>query len=107
MAYTFVSDARYRMPTHFRPATGPRRGRECYGLSRETSPQSTSASGSFLTEREALEAHLPPGFTVGAEAVVTVSATSMTEIDWLAGRGYNTLGVSWPAIFRGEKDQVA
>jgi hypothetical protein len=31
----------------------------------------------------------------------------MTEIDWLAGRGYNILGVSWPATFRGEKDQAS
>ena len=30
----------------------------------------------------------------------------MTEIEWLAGRGYNTLGVSFPAIFNGERDRA-
>jgi hypothetical protein len=30
----------------------------------------------------------------------------MTEIDWLAGRGYNTLGVSFPAIFAGKRDRA-
>ena len=31
----------------------------------------------------------------------------MTEIEWLAGRGYNTLGVSFPARFDGEVDRVS
>jgi hypothetical protein len=30
----------------------------------------------------------------------------MTEIEWLAGRGYNTLGVSFPAIFTGKRDRA-
>lgn len=107
MSYTFLSGAMYRMPTHFGPATGPRRGPDGQGFACEDSPKSTNVSVSFLTEREALEAHMPPGFTVGAEPVVTVSATYMTEIDWLAGRGYNILGVSWPAIFQGEKDRAS
>src|SRR5687767_5387291 len=102
MSYTFHSGAMYRMPTHFGPATGPRRGPDGQGFACENSPQSTSVSVSFLSERAALEAHLPPGFTVGAEPLVTVAATYMTEIDWLAGRCYNILGVSWPAHFHGQ-----
>jgi hypothetical protein len=107
MPYTFLPNTMYRMPTHFGPATGPRRGPDGQRFSGENSPKSTSVSVSFLTEREALEAHMPPGFTVGAQPVVTITATYLTEIDWLAGRGYNTLGVSWPAHFRGEQDQVS
>jgi hypothetical protein len=38
--------------------------------------------------------------------VVTVAASYITEIEWLAGRGYNTLGVSFPAIFQGERDRA-
>jgi hypothetical protein len=30
----------------------------------------------------------------------------MTEIEWLAGRGYNTLGVSFPAIYTGQRDRA-
>ena len=37
---------------------------------------------------------------------MTVAATYMKEIAWLAGRGYNTLGVSFPATFTGEEDEV-
>jgi len=30
----------------------------------------------------------------------------MTDIDWLAGRGYTMIHVWWPVIFKGEQDQV-
>ena len=30
----------------------------------------------------------------------------MKEIEWLAGRGYNTLGVSFPVVFEGEVDRA-
>jgi quinol monooxygenase YgiN len=30
----------------------------------------------------------------------------MTEIEWLAGRGYNLLGISFPAIFAGTHDRA-
>ena len=49
---------------------------------------------------------MPEHFEVGAEPVVSVSASYMTEIEWLAGRGYNVLGVSFPAIFNGERDRA-
>lgn len=32
--------------------------------------------------------------------------TYMTEIPWLAGRGYNTLGVSFPVEFTGKQDKA-
>ena len=49
---------------------------------------------------------LPPGFALSGEPVVSVSASYITEIEWLAGRGYNTLGVSFPARYQGEQDQA-
>jgi len=49
---------------------------------------------------------LPEGFEVGAEPVVTVELSYMTEIEWLAGRGYDILGVSFPAIFNGKQDRA-
>ena len=30
----------------------------------------------------------------------------MTEIEWLAGRGYNTLGVTFPVVFQGKRDRA-
>ena len=36
------------------------------------------------------------------EPVATVFASYMTEIEWLAGRGYNVLGVTIPVTFTGK-----
>jgi hypothetical protein len=96
----------YRMPTHFGPRTGPRQGPDGRKFENKDTPKSTSIAVSFLTNREQLEALLPERFELAGEAVITVAATYMTEIEWLAGRGYNTLGISFPAIFKGEQDQV-
>lgn len=96
----------YRMPTHFGPATGPRQGPDGRTFDCKENPKSTSLAVSFVTDPAPLAALLPPGFSLIGEPVVTVAATYMTEIEWLAGRGYNTLGVSFPAAFDGEKDHV-
>ncbi len=106
MSYTFVPNQMYRMPTHFGPATGPRRGPDGRKFLCEDNPKSIALSVSFLSNRRQLEALLPPGFTLHGDPVVTVSATYMKEIEWLAGRGYNVLGVTIPAKFNGKKDQV-
>ncbi len=106
MPYTLQRDAMYRMPTHFGPRTGPRRGPDGRGFDCIDSPKSMSYSVSYLTHAAAAEAVLPPGFTLNGEPVVTVSATYMKEIDWLAGRGYNTLGASLPVTYSGQVDNV-
>jgi hypothetical protein len=103
---TYIPGEWYRMPIYFGPATGPRRGPEGITFDNKDAPKSTSISVSFLSRREQLQKLLPPGFTVGAEPVVTVTATYYTEIPWLAGRGYNTLGVSIPVVFKGTRDRA-
>ena len=70
-------------------------------------PYSVIYSVSFLSNSEQLERFLPPGFSLDGEPVVTVSATYMTQVEWLAGRGYNTLGVSFPARYEGDVDQIS
>ena len=107
MPYSFQPDAMYRMPTHFGPRTGPRRGPDGRGFDCINSPKSCSYSVSYQTHASALEALLPPGFALNGEAVVTVSATYIKEIDWLAGRGYNTLGASIPVTYTGQVDRVS
>lgn len=107
MPYRFQPGKVYRMPTHFGPSLGPRQSEGGRRFDNRDSPRTTIISVSFLTNREQLDELLPEGFEVGAEPIVTVSASYMKEIAWLAGRGYNTLGVSFPAIFHGEQDQAA
>lgn len=106
MAYEFVPNRMYRMPTHFGPVTGPRQGPDGGRYACVETPKTTAISVSFLTKSEGLTPLLPPGFALAGEPVVTVTASYITEIEWLAGRGYNTLGVSFPAVFTGAVDQV-
>jgi len=107
MSYKFQPGRMYRMPTHFGPSLGPRQGEGSRKFANLDSPKVTALSVSFLTNREQLEDLLPEGFEVGAEPVVTVQVSYMTEIEWLAGRGYNTIGVSFPAVFNGKEDHAA
>lgn len=107
MTYQFDPDQMYRMPTHFGPRTGPRRGPDGRKFECRDNPYSTSFSLSFLSSSAQLEKFLPPGFSLDGEPIVTVSASYMTEIEWLAGRGYNTLGVSFPVRFEGEVDRLS
>ena len=106
MSYTFQPGKMYRMPTHFGPATGPRQGPDGRKFANIDTPKNTNISISFLTDAAALKAMLPPCFTLDGEPIVTIFAKYMTEIEWLAGRGYSMLGIRFPAAFNGVKDHV-
>ncbi len=104
MAHPETAPDMLRMPTCFGLATGPRRGPDGRVFPNIDSPKSVSHTIQFRTSPEQLQALCPPGFTLGHAPVVTVTATYMTEIEWLAGRGYNTLGASFPVVFQGDRD---
>ena len=106
MPYKLQPGRMYMMPTHFGPAAGPRQGPDGRRFEGLDSPRTTSYSVSFLTRSEQLEALLPVGFRLAGDPVVTVTVSYMTEIEWLAGRGYNTLGVSFPAEYSGKRDRA-
>lgn len=93
-----------RMPTCFGLATGPRRGPDGRVFQNIDSPKSISHTIQFRTDPDQLRALCPPGFELGHAPIMSITATYMTEIEWLAGRGYNTLGASFPAVYRGEAD---
>jgi hypothetical protein len=107
VSYDFLPGRLYRMPTHFGPALGPRQGEHDRRFACLDTPKTLALSVGFLTRREQLERLLPPGFAVGGEPVVTVTASFMKEIEWLAGRGYNMVGVSFPAVFQGNRDRAS
>ena len=106
MSYQFEAGRIYRMPTHFGPAPGPRQMPDDVVSNPKRSPRRLSTAVSFLTDPVALERHLPDGFTLAGEPVVTVEFHHMTDIDWLAGRGYTMIWVSWPATFTGSRDHA-
>ena len=108
MPYSLKPNTMYMMPTHFGPMAGPRQGPggEQFAFDVDQRKSRTYAV-SFLTNQDQLEALLPEGFAVVGEPVITVAETLMTEIDWLAGRGYNVLGVTFQARFNGERDRAS
>lgn len=107
MPYVLKPKTMYLMPTHFGPMSGPRQGPGGeMGAFSVDQRRSRAYAVSFLTERAQLEALLPPGFEVVGEPVVTVTQTHMTQIDWLAGRGYSTLGVTFQARYNGTRDRA-
>jgi hypothetical protein len=104
VSYEFITGARYRMPSHFGPMYGPRNVPPGIALDHTRFPRSTVVTYRFLSSADALSAHLPPGFEVAGEPVVSLDIAYISEIPWLAGRGYNLALVSWPATFRGTQD---
>jgi Acetoacetate decarboxylase (ADC) len=106
MSYRFEAGRIYRMPTHFGPAPGPRQVPDDVVVDPKRSPRRLSVAASFLTDPVMLERHLPDGFTLAGEPVVTVEFHHMTDIDWLAGRGYTMIWVGWPATFTGGRDRA-
>lgn len=94
------------MPFGFGPTSGPRQAPAGGRHEGHQRSERTSVSVTFTTEEDLLTRLLPPGFSLD-RPVVTVAATSITKLSWLAGRGYNTLGVSFPATFNGEHDAVS
>jgi len=98
MPYQFQPKKLYMMPTSFGPRPYRRGSTEAQDV--------TYAYVSFLTNKEQLEELLPPGFELRGEPIMTVLAIIIGHIEWLAGHGYNILGVSIPVTYQGEKDRA-
>lgn len=92
---------RPRMPYGFGPMPGPRQGPDGQPFDWSVTPRRTAVSAGFLTDAAALEALLPPGFTLVGEPVVTLELQYLRELEWLGGRGYNILGVKFRARWDG------
>jgi hypothetical protein len=95
----------YRMPTAFGPAPGPRNVPAEKAHLRYAKDVLTLGVVA-LTDAELLARLLPPRCTLEGEARLEVSLLCLTNIGWLAGRGYNIVMVSIPAVFEGAQDMV-
>ena len=60
----------------------------------------------FLTDLERLAAYLPEPYEVAENPIVTITYARNRQVDWLAGHGYNLIGVSAAAVFKGEKETL-
>ena len=106
MTYSFDGQSLYRMPTHFGPSLGPRQGPDGRRYAVKDSSRQRLLTATFNVESSQLETLLPPGFTLPDDPYLSVDYCEITEIEWLAGRGYNTFGVSVSAIYEGQEETV-
>lgn len=90
------------MPTHFGPSISPRQppSNRSYDWS---FAECFSISATFPVDRAGVEGLLPPGFALLGAPELCLTFSYLTNLPWLAGRGYNTLGVTAPVRYRDEQ----
>ncbi|KAJ9479591.1 hypothetical protein PHBOTO_003077 [Pseudozyma hubeiensis] len=85
----------HRAPIGFGPAPSPRQAPD--GSRFDWSDARTTTVGVVLeADRDSLNAILPPGYTVDPTALhptILFEVMQLRNLPWLAGRGYNTLGI--------------
>lgn len=107
MSYRLDSALLQMMPTHFGAHCGPRQTPDGGRYINDPPQEQTRYAVSFLSCTRQLNALLPEGFEAEGEPVVTVEMAMLRNIPWLAGRGYNILGVRFPAAHRGKAGRTA
>src|ERR1700735_925299 len=88
----------YRMPRVFGPLPGPRN----VPKDKQNLPNNQTnlvIAVTALTKARHLETLLPPDCALEGEPLVTISMTFMSNIGWLAGRGYTILGVAFRIVY--------
>jgi acetoacetate decarboxylase len=92
ISYTMPTCGRFREPRPWESG-GMRYGRI------------TAVSVSFLSDPEAVGRCLFEPFRPDAVPLVTICAQKCEDVDWLAGHGYNLVGVDVAAVFDGNVDR--
>jgi acetoacetate decarboxylase len=98
MTHTFKQDRGYMMPPNFGPMSSQRVFH--YG-------DVTTFIIIYITDKDSLAAFLPEPFEPADEPAVTVYFQLCRDVDFMAGRGYNIVGVNLSTVFKGKKDHLA
>jgi Acetoacetate decarboxylase (ADC) len=108
MTVEFKQGVRYRMPSVFGPAPGPRQKADGtpWNVHETGTMNANWMSISYRTRREALEAILPPGFALRGEPELHVSLAFFRNLYWLAGRGYGIVMVELPVVYTGKREVI-
>jgi hypothetical protein len=96
--FEFNPNLQYMMPAHFG-----------FAWSEKSSPlylDTTTISVGYLTDRAKLEKLLPEPFEIRGDPTLSVYYTMNREVEWMAGGGYNLLGVDALVRFNGVEEQV-
>jgi hypothetical protein len=106
MTHIHQPDRMYRMPYGYGPTAGPRQGPQGEPFSWTDTPHKLTVAASFLTDVDKLASLLPPRFSLVGEPVVSIELHVISELEWLAGRGYSMLYVRFPAAFDGQQGRT-
>lgn len=106
MSYELKPGGSYRMPLSFGETPGARNVPAHVALDHARFPDISRFTVRFRTDPQLLDRMLPPGMVLAGEPIVTLYFATMKRIQWLAGRDYNVLSFSFPARFKGERDDV-
>ncbi|RJP75265.1 MAG: hypothetical protein C4532_00625 [Candidatus Abyssobacteria bacterium SURF_17] len=90
----------YVMPGHFGAANTGWDGKVAHY------EDNTAITIMYVTDREAVAALLPPGFTPTDPCVVSVAFVMCRGVDYMAGGGYNLVNVNVSARFEGKRDKA-
>jgi acetoacetate decarboxylase len=93
----FEANTTYFMPVSFGPVRPLKAG---------VFEDVLSVSTSYLTDRDALAAFLPPRFEPDDEPLVTVYYRKCSRVNFLAGGCYSMMGLNLATYFNGSQDQV-
>ncbi len=98
--YKLEDDYPYTMPmiSHFRDPRPWEQGGMRYG-------KVTVLSVTFLTDADAAARLLPKPFRLDDQPLISVYLSACEDVDWLAGHGYNLVGVDVASVFDGEVDR--
>jgi acetoacetate decarboxylase len=97
--FTLDPNQSYVMPVHF----GPRYiGEKSSGWYHDV----TAIAVSYVTDRDKLAAYIPAPYEITEEPLITVYYACNKQVDWLAGRGYNMIGVNAAVMFESEREQL-
>lgn len=96
----------FRMPTFFGPSLGPRQGPDLSAFENAESPRQITIQATFEANLEPANLILPEGLELRAPNIINFMFGYISDIEWLAGRGYNIFGVYVPARFEGADTTV-
>lgn len=98
--FTIDPNASYQMPAHFGPRyVGPGTSGWYHDV--------TMMIVSYETDRDSLQQYLPKPLQVAEIPLVTVTYACNKNVDWLAGHGYNLIGVSAAVRYQGSGEEIA
>lgn len=102
MSYERDNSRMYMMPVHFGPCVTPRQNQEGSRFIYDQATELTKHTIVYETDADQLSALLPRNFELTAPYVI-INMNMLRNVAWLAGHGYNLMGVAAPVRYHGSQ----